>query len=67
MKKKFELSVEDAGGPIQLCFVSKDGGRRLLGNKGSPYKKIIHKWLLTEQEAEKFIEDIKMVIQESEG
>lgn len=59
---KYELSIEDADGPIQLCLLKGSSGMRLLGSKGSPYKKQIKKWFLDEKQMEQLISDIQKVM-----
>ena len=60
----YELSVEDAGGPIQLLLMKGSSGRRLLGPKGSPYKEVLKTWILNESQMKQLLKDIKEVMDE---
>lgn len=60
--EKFLLSVEDADGPIQLVFMNGSSGKRILGSKGSPYRRLIKEWSLTRAEVLKLIGDLKEVL-----
>lgn len=64
MSKQFELLVNKAGGPTQLLVIDKtdDSGLRLLGSKGSPYGSILHKWILSEDQLKKLIDDLKKTL-----
>ena len=59
-KCSFELTVENADGPFQLILMdTKLGvGRRILGSKGSPFKKIIKKWVLSTDDLETLHKEI---------
>lgn len=63
-QKEFTLSIDNAGGPIQLILMndSKGSGLRLLGSKGSPYKTTIKSWKLNEEQLKDLIKEIKSVI-----
>ena len=61
-KKRFELTVNDAGN-VQLLITDENGsGLRLLGAKGSPYGRTLHKWQLSEDQLKRLIDDLKKTL-----
>lgn len=60
--------IEDADGPIQLTIMNETTGRgkRLLGSKGSPFKKTIKKFSLTKEKALELAKEIMEVANDAE-
>lgn len=63
-KAEYTLSVDNAGGPIQLNLMNnkRNSGRRLLGSKGSPFHMPIKTWQLSKEDLKNLIKEMREVL-----
>lgn len=54
-----EIEIFDAGGPKQMAISNEDGGTRVLGAKGSPFRSTLAVFTLNVDQVDELIKTLK--------